>query len=126
MEEKRCPNLIALGFVEDGALEIVYSLASIIVIPLKKGTGASLKTIEAMSRGKVVIGTEVAFRGYPVCSGTNCVVENDVTRYPELISGLLADRETRGRIAEAATAFALSYDYRIVYKRYLDLIEGIA
>ena len=126
MREGRGPSLLALGQVDEKALELLYPLADIIVIPLARGTGSSLKTIEAMARGKPILGTSVAFRGYPVADGNNCVIEDDLGKYPERIAALLAEPEARERLGEAARLFASAYDYRIVYKTYADCIDRMA
>jgi hypothetical protein len=98
-------------------------LADLVPIPLPFGTGTSLKTIEAMAGGKVVLGTVAAFRGLEVTSGMEAVIEDDLDRYPERIVGLLADDAERTRIGASARCFATQYDYRIAYRAYLKMLE---
>jgi len=125
MEKRQGPNLASLGYIDGEVLDLAYSIAEIVVIPLVEGTGSSLKTIEAMSRGKPVVGTSVAFRGYPVQDGVHCIVEGSLSDYPAAIARLLADAEARERLGKAAMDFADEYDYRTVYKAYGDLIDGL-
>jgi hypothetical protein len=94
-----------------------------VLIPLPHGTGTSLKTIEAMAGGKAVIGTSAAFRGLDVSAGIEAVVEDDLDRYPARIVGLLADDAGRVRVGGAARRFAAGYDYCVVYRPYLGMLE---
>jgi glycosyltransferase involved in cell wall biosynthesis len=82
----------------------------------------SVKTIEAMAYGKVILGTSVGFRGYPVESGVNCVVCDNLDDYPEKIGQLLQQPDVLNRIGQQAKEFAQGYDYHLLYKTYLDLI----
>lgn len=50
-----------LGLVDD--LNYVYRNASFVVVPLFKGSGMKTKTIEAMSYGKTIFGTDECFQG---------------------------------------------------------------
>lgn len=115
-------NFVATGEIAEEALRDLYAVADLVVIPLGSGTGASVKAIEAMAYGKPVLGTSVAFRGYPVIGGVHCVICDDVSAYPDLIRRLLDDVAWRRALAEAARAFARDYDYRVVYRRYVELI----
>jgi glycosyltransferase involved in cell wall biosynthesis len=123
---RRTPNFISMGFIDPSILVALYRVAALVVIPLRNGTGASLKTIEAMSYGRALIGTRVAFRGYPVEPGNNCIVEDDINKYPERIIGLLKDDEGRARIERGALAFSSKYDYRMVYEKYREMIDSLA
>lgn len=117
-------NFIALGTVDEEALKDLYILTDVVVLPLPFGTGASLKTIEAMADGKAIVGTRVAFRGYPVITGVNCIISDDMAAYPEIILDLLKNPVKRQELGENARAFAELYNYRIVYQEYAELIEG--
>ena len=50
-----------LGLVDD--LDPLYKEASIVIAPIFKGSGMKTKTIEAMSYGKTIIGTDECFQG---------------------------------------------------------------
>jgi len=55
------PFLFYLGFVDD--LETIKALSKIAVLPDRRGTGISIKTLEAFASGMPFVGTSVAFRG---------------------------------------------------------------
>ncbi len=96
-----------------------------VLIPLPFGTGASVKTIEALAYGKPVLGTSAAFRGFPVTPGMNCEIEEDLEKYPDLIAGLLDDPDRCANLGSNARQFAKSYEYTKIYARYAELIEGL-
>ena len=50
-----------LGLVDD--LKLLYQNATIVIAPIFKGSGMKTKTIEAMSYGKTIIGTDECFQG---------------------------------------------------------------
>ncbi|HWP02721.1 MAG TPA: glycosyltransferase [Gemmatimonadaceae bacterium] len=118
-------NFIAIGPVDDELLRDLYVGADLVVAPIPFGTGASVKVLEAMAYGKVVIGTSVAFRGYSVVPGVHCVVVDDLDSYPTEIVALLNDRVRSEALSEKARAFAEAFDYRAVCRRYRELIDGL-
>ncbi len=121
-EQESLKNFQSLGKVSDEVLNYLYQNATLIVSPLKAGTGMSVKIIEAMAYGKVILGTTVSFRGYPVESGVNCIICDTVESYPDVIGDLLKDPAKLKSIEKNAQIFAQNYDYRRLYKTYLDLI----
>ena len=50
-----------LGIVDD--LDFLYQNAQFVIVPLFKGSGMKTKTIEAMSYGKTIFGTDECFQG---------------------------------------------------------------
>ncbi|MGK7930175.1 MAG: glycosyltransferase [Microcystaceae cyanobacterium] len=116
-------NFLALGKVSQESLVYLYQQASLILSPLTSGTGSSLKIVEAMAYGKVVLGTVIAFRGYPVTSKVNCLVEDDFSCYPTLINQVLNEPNLMVKIGGNAKQFAKKYDYQTLYQSYVKLIN---
>ncbi len=119
-EEDR--NFLSLGKVSNELLGYLYQNASLVVSPLLAGTGMSVKIIEAMAYGKVIVGTSISFRGYPVESGIHCIICDTLESYPNIIEDLLQEPKKLKFIGDNAQKFAQNYDYRYLYKTYLDLI----
>ena len=117
-------NFIALGKVSDQDLAWLYHHATLILSPILSGTGTSLKTVEAMAYGKVLLGTSVAFRGYPVESDKEGIICDRLDEYVLLIANLLKDENKLQEMGENAKQFAKKYDYRLLYSSYHDLIEN--
>ena len=119
------PGFVALGMVGDEARDALYGAAAAVVVPLREGTGSSLKTVEAMAAGKAVIGTSVAFRGLAVKDGLDAIVEDDLARYTQRLPELLRDPDLLAAIGRRAREFALTCDYRAMYRPYLDFLAGL-
>lgn len=116
-------NFIALGKVESELLTLVYQQAKLVIVPLLSGTGSSLKIAEAMSFGKVIIGTNIAFRGYNIEHKINGIVEDNLRLYPDAIEQILKDNNLLKLISKNAINFVKKYDYRVLYQDYLNLIN---
>jgi len=93
-----------------------YAKAKIVVLPLKIGEeynnamGCST-LVEAMAMGKAVIATKSATMESHIEDGVSGVLvpQNDPKALREAIEALLADREKRKRLGEAARKFAVEY-----------------
>lgn len=121
-------NFFSLGQVPLTLLRALYSQACAVVIPLRRGTGTSLKTIEAMAYGCVVIGTPMAFRGLPVRHGVDALIEADLRVYAALLRQTCGNDDRRKTIENNARAFAERYDYARVYgpyARYLSRVSNV-
>jgi hypothetical protein len=105
-------------------LSACYERADIILVPLTEGTGTSMKSIEALARGGLVLSTTVGIRGLPVETGKHCVVEDDLSAYPQRILELLGDPDRAYSLRTAAAAFGSSYDYRALFARYVEGQDG--
>ncbi|WP_017293254.1 glycosyltransferase [Geminocystis herdmanii] len=116
-------NFIALGKVESELLTLVYQQAKLVIVPLLSGTGSSLKIAEAMSFSKVIIGTNIAFRGYNIEHKINGIIEDNLRLYPDSIEQILKDDNLLKSMSENAKIFAKKYDYRVLYQDYLNLIN---
>lgn len=116
-------NFIALGKVESALLTLIYQQAKLVIVPLLSGTGSSLKIVEAMSFGKVIIGTNIAFRGYNIEHKTHGIIEDNLRLYPDTIEHILKDDNLLKHISKNAKIFAEKYDYRVLYQDYLNLIN---
>ena len=119
-------GFVSLGKVSDEGLRYLNENCSMFVCPLEGGTGASLKTIQAMGFNKVVLGTRDAFRGLNVTNLVNCIVEDDVDEYPRWIMEIDRDSGKFGAIGSRARDFAEGYDYRSVFKSQLAYIKQSA
>jgi glycosyltransferase involved in cell wall biosynthesis len=121
-EAGRSGTWAALGLIDDAALRLLYQASAIVLIPLPGGTGSSIKTIEAMAAGKPVLGTSAAFRGLRMRPGVDCLMEDDLTRWPAIIDEMVRSPDRIEAIGRAARDAAACYDYRIVFERYLPLL----
>lgn len=76
------------GFVDN--IDDFYSNCRWILAPLRIGSGIKVKVLEAMARGKVVIGTRKAFEGIPVIHGVNALILENLNSPARLSDTILS------------------------------------
>jgi glycosyltransferase involved in cell wall biosynthesis len=118
------PQLVRLeDYVDD--LDALFATTTVMLAPLRYGTGVKVKELEALARGLPVVGTERAFSGIPIelDGSSGCLVENNLRRWPELLRRTIDDVEN-ARLSRAARDFYLrTYDREVIaqYDRLFDL-----
>lgn len=116
-------NFISLGTVDETLKHALYNACTLFVSPLPQGTGASVKTVEAMGNKTVILGTSHTFRGLEVVSGVHAFVSDDIPGYAKTIGDILARKNLLAAVGENARKLALRYDYRTACKPYLDFVN---
>lgn len=94
------PHLFYLGFVDD--LESVRALSRLAVLPDRRGTGISIKSLEAMASGMPFVATSVALRGVRDRLPSNLPAYDEPAEMAEAIKELLLSKEalnSAGRLA---------------------------
>jgi glycosyltransferase involved in cell wall biosynthesis len=92
--------------------------ASVVILPFRIGSGTRLKFIEAMASGKATVSTSLGAEGFDVNSGDEVIIADEPRRFTEAIISLMRDPERRIQLGQNAQAFARSYDYRLVNKKF--------
>jgi glycosyltransferase involved in cell wall biosynthesis len=103
--------------------------ASLVAVPLRLGGGMRVKVIEALAAGKAVVGSRLAVEGLDIRDGEEIALAESDEDFSRQILSLLADSESRQRLAAAAWAWASNHPlwseiagaYERVYDR---LLEG--
>lgn len=115
------PNNVELvGYVDD--LSTYYLNASAIIAPIFKGSGMKTKTIEAMSFGKTIIGTDEAFVGIDnpdKIIGAKC---NTAKEFIDAINNL--DNKTVN--VNTLNAFNASYTDEVFKTKLTDFLNSVA
>jgi hypothetical protein len=101
------PGVEALGTVID--LYSHYASAAVIVCPVEVGTGAKIKTLEALRLGKAVVATADAVEGFPVPRHQAWLTEETLEGCAGAVSTLLADPAARAVLEDAAFAYGEQY-----------------
>ncbi len=84
-------NVVFTGLVSEEEKRVLYDLSEVAIVPVRRGTGSSLKVPEAIARGKVVIGTRVGLRGFEEWPKWESVIETE--EGPEALEGVLGRLE---------------------------------
>lgn len=113
----RFPQNVTLeGFVDD--LGEVMSRASAMIAPLQFGTGIKLKMIEALARALPVLATSYGAEGIAETQGQGCIIEDDLSRYPEHLRTLI-DPQANARFSQEALAhYEARFAPEVVAARY--------
>ncbi len=100
---------------------------SILVVPLKSGSGIRIKTIEAMLAGKAVVSTSFGAKGIPLIHGTHCLIADKEAEFTEAVIRLLEDNELRNRIATQGKKLAEElYGNRAVSAKWVEFYKTLS
>ena len=112
-------NIVFTGFVED--IRPYISEADICIAPLRLGSGTRIKILEYMVMKKPVISTSKGVEGLAV-DKESIVIEDDLTRFREIIKDLVINEKKRQTLAEKAYAdVKAKYDWR----KYADRLSAV-
>ncbi len=102
-----------------------YERAAIVINPIPYGTGLKIKTVEALSYGKCVVGTPAAVDGLDDADRAPYFVVRTTSHMAGVILELLADPERRRGVEEASYDFAFQrLPPRRVYAELVDVLTG--
>jgi glycosyltransferase involved in cell wall biosynthesis len=74
---------------------------SILLVPLRIGSGIRVKLLDAMSQGVPVVSTSIGFEGIPAVDGIDILIRDDASGFAAASAMLLHDQELRSRLAHA-------------------------
>ena len=112
------PRCHVLGYVHN--LDSLYSGADFIISPIFTGGGMKVKVGEALSKGKTIIGTAEALRGYKVTNRKEVLVANTVLEFVEAIK-FIYSHEGKGLIgynSDSRTLYEEQYSEDAVYNSF--------
>jgi hypothetical protein len=102
------PGVQMLGEVEDLASE--YFKASVVVVPLRAGSGIKVKLVEAICHGRASVVTAVGAQGLGALVPRPFLVADDATEFAAAVAELLGDSNRRSALEVAAVAAARAFD----------------
>lgn len=100
--------------------------AAVVVVPLRIGGGTRLKIYEAMAMGKAVVSTSVGAEGLETHPGRDILIADDPGAFASAVVKLLLDPELRHCYEKAAAGLAAQYDWSIVGKKFIEVLECVA
>lgn len=93
-------RLLYVGFVDD--LESVKALSRVIVLPDRRGTGISIKALEALASGMPFVGTSLAFRGLRERLPDDLVTYDDAAAFGQAVVEVLESPARQAELRELA------------------------
>ncbi len=118
-------EVVILGYANHDEIVLVYNAADLFVYP-SSYEGFGMPVLEAMACGTPVIALNNT--AFPEFAGgvAHLLPDAGVNTLAEGISAVLSDATWRERMAKEGPKRAASYDWRLVTKRYLDLMIPLA
>jgi glycosyltransferase involved in cell wall biosynthesis len=124
-EEKLGEHVVVVGHVGHDDLPLIYNAADVLVYP-SSYEGFGMPVLEAMACGTPVIALNNS--AMPELSGGVALLldRGDPQTLAAGIEGLLGDLSAQEAMREAGPVRAASFDWRLVTRRYLDLMIRLA
>ena len=92
-----------LGFVDD--LAESYEKATAVIAPIFTGTGMRIKSVEALSHGRPLVGTALAMRGFESVTGEAFLVAETPEEFAEAACRIAGDEDFSAKLGEAGRAY---------------------
>lgn len=117
------------GFVED--IQEYIERATVIVLPIRVGTGVRMKTLHAMAMAKPIVSTPLGVQGIDVEDGRHALVAETSWEFGAAVERALADADLRERLGQNARALAeTNHDWSTILaqleRQYWELQNGSA
>lgn len=109
------------GFVESP--EDLYRRAALVINPQRFGTGLSIKSVDALRRGRPLVTTASGARGLEEGAGTAFLRGESAEELADHVVAVLRDPARAAGLAEAARAFAEAY-HRSNMEALAEIVRG--
>lgn len=93
-------NVRVTGFVDDISEHVAR--ASVVVIPIRVGTGVRMKVLHAMAMGKPIVSTTVGLQGIEAVDGQHTAIADTEQEFAAKVNELLAKPDLQERYARNA------------------------
>lgn len=118
------PQVIVTGTVSD--VRPYYAQSTLVVVPLRNGSGTKLKLLEAFAMGAPVVSTSVGCEGIDVRDGEHLLVADAPKTFAKGIVWLFDHRAEAYIMGERARALVVScYDWRALGRAFERYLTGI-
>ena len=124
-EKRRIGNVEYTGFISEEEKNKRIDTADLCIAPLRNGSGIKVKILDYFARCRPVIGTNVAFEGYPIKNMQNAILEDDISSYAKHILILESNKELREKISKNASAVCDYFSYSKTASRWRKALESI-
>jgi len=121
-------NIKVIGYVEDVRPYIQH--ASVVIAPLRSGSGTKIKVLNALSLGKAVLTTSIGAEGINVVNNENIIIADDPREFAEKTVYLLENPAVAKKMGEKAREVVEKYyDWKIIgnkmHQVYYEVSQGL-
>jgi glycosyltransferase involved in cell wall biosynthesis len=112
------------GFVDD--IRPWIERASVVVVPLRAGSGTRLKVLEAMAMARPVVSTRIGVEGLDVVDGTHLLVADSTEEFAHAVEMFLDDPGMGRALGLTGRALVEAhYDWRAIGAAFGAFVEGV-
>ena len=123
IEKEKYKNVKFLGRVGD--LSNYYHTSKVVVAPILAGAGMKIKVIEAISQGKMVIGTKKAFDGIDMVDGKSALINDNPEIFAKNVLLAIEDSKYRKSMEEQSFNFyQMNHSDTSIEKSLSDMLES--
>jgi glycosyltransferase involved in cell wall biosynthesis len=117
------PGVVVTGFVSD--IRPYIAQATVVVVPLRFGSGMRGKILEAWAMEKCVVSTRVGAEGLPCQPGVNILLADDARGLAARVVEAIRDPELRTRVrAQGQALVSTAHAPEVLARRYYDAIDA--
>lgn len=121
----RDPRITLTGAVDD--VRPYLARATVVIVPMRLGSGTRIKIMEALAMGKAVVSTRAGAEGLRVDPGTHLVVADEPAAFAAEVVRLAQDPAERQRLGREGRALvAAEYDWRVVLAPMSQAVDEVA
>lgn len=121
----RDPRIRVPGFVP--SLGAYIKQATVVIAPLRCGSGVCLKVVQALALGRPVVATSQGARGLDVEHGKHLLIADEPEDFARQVNALLKDAAMRTRLGNAGRTLARSrYSLDAIFQGVQDLVARVA
>jgi polysaccharide biosynthesis protein PslH len=100
------------------------SAATIVVVPLRTGSGTRIKILEGCAAGKPVVSTSVGAEGLDLEAGKDIILADDPAEFARSVITLLRDPTRRDAIARSGRAVVVERYSHLALRKSLDAVTA--
>jgi glycosyltransferase involved in cell wall biosynthesis len=104
---RNLPGVAIMGFQE--SLEPFYEQATLVVVPLRAGTGTRLKILEAFTQGRPVVSTTIGAQGLEVTDRENILLADEPEAFAQACIELMEQPELAARLCKGGADLVMSH-----------------
>ena len=119
----RQPGVTLVGEVDD--LGVEYEQASVVVVPLRSGSGLKVKLVEAINEGCPVITTPVGAQGLGSIEPAPFESADTADRFARATIAVLLDSDRRVALSHAASEAAARFRHPSAHSELMGILGGV-